>query len=415
MKKISIFVLLTVLLILAANCFAGSDAVEYTNGGLTLPVPEDIAERVVIEMPEDSDKNILFRVCEKASIEAAQPNGEPWSGAGWLFSIGWVTEDRYHEMICDYMTGVRVFAKNDEGIYYMFYHPTDVRMVREDYTDIEDDLKEWGALNKWADSMPAEIIKENGLTEEKYGNGMLEIYLARLMYRDDMKYTVSTTEYGPMEPKGVKASDYIEPLVTGVTIKTISDEEAPDGEYVVLEFPDNDIRFDFFMMEGKENYVRQVWYGAQHESLYKVEFDDENLKAADIMHALYEDMVLANSLGYTPDDMIGVWAEKIAGRGSIEIRKGDEEGIYNVNIHWSGSAFESYFWTMTAVAVSGPELRYEDCTLTDILFTSEDESTETVLYENGTGSFSLLSTYELVWNDETGHAGDDAVFINAGS
>ena len=99
--------------------------------------------------------------------------------------------------------------------------------------------------------------------------------------------------------------------------------------------------------------------------------------------------------------------------GYAEISKAEEDGKYNVKIHWGSSAFESYNWSMTAVSTgNGAELRYEDCTLIDLVFTSEEESTETVVYENGTGTFNLLSTYELVWNDETGHAADDTVFIS---
>ena len=39
---------------------------------------------------------------------------------------------------------------------------------------------------------------------------------------------------------------------------------------------------------------------------------------------------------------------------------------------------------------------------------------EALQYENGTGSFTLLSTNELRWQDDTGHAADDALFIALG-
>lgn len=32
----------------------------------------------------------------------------------------------------------------------------------------------------------------------------------------------------------------------------------PDGEYVVLSLPDEELRFDFFRAEGKENLIREV-------------------------------------------------------------------------------------------------------------------------------------------------------------
>lgn len=401
--------------VLSANCLADAGVTVFSNGGLDLSIPEELVDRLVIETPENSERGFLFTVSEKASIEAAKENGETWEGAGRLFSIGRVDEERYHDMLCGDMSGVEVFAKDNEGSWYMYYHPTDVRLVRKDYSFIEKDMMEWGELCSWADSMKAKVIEDNGLTPETHSNSMLDIYLARMLYRGYEKYTVSTTEYGPVRPNGIKAADYIEPLVNGVKYEAIYDGEAPDGEYVVLNFPEDDIRFDFFLAEGNENIIRQVWYNGELEMFYKAVFEDESLEAAEIMHDFYLDLVLADSLGYTADDFIGVWAEKIAGRGVIEIRKGDAEGAYNITIHWGSSAFESYNWTMTAAAEEGPVLRYNDCKLIDLLFTSENESTETVVYENGKGTFSLLSTYELVWNDETGHAADDTVFVNAGS
>ncbi len=415
MKRITFITIFTLLLVLTAACFAEPGDVVFKINGLTVSIPAEIAGQLTIETQESSERDILFSISETASIEAAKAEGYTWDGAGWLFSIGTVSEEQYHEMLCEDMTGVYVFAKDAEGNYYLCYHPTDVRLIREGNAYDEENLNAWSKLNEWANSMPSKIIEENELTAETHGNTMLDIYLARLLYHDNENYTVSTTQYGPMEPNGVKASDYIDPLVNGAKYTMLYDEEAPDGEYAVINFPDEGVRLDFFFKEGKENYIRQVWSDGSFEQLYKGEFDDANVKASEIINTMYLDMVLANSLGYTPDDMVGVWAEKIAGRGSIEIRKGDAEGSYTVNIHWGSSAFETSFWTMTAFAAdSGSELQYEDCKLVDIVFSSDDQSTETTKYENGKGSFSLLSTYELVWNDETGHAADDVVFIKAG-
>ena len=411
MKKFTVVTFLVLLFVLTVNCFADADPVVFSNGGLKLSVPAKYAEILTIETPE----NMLFSVSEKASIEAAKEMGYTYSGAGWLFGIGRVSEEQYHEMLCWDMNGVMVFAKDKDANYYMYYHPTDVRLIRKDYTYIDADMKAWGELNEWANSMRNVIIEENGLIPEKHGNTMLDIHLARMMYMNDLNYTVSTTQYGPMEPKGVIAADIIKPLFDGVTFKYAPDNEAPDGEYVVLNFPDVNVRYDFFLLDGKENIIREITGEGQYTTFYEAEFADKSLKASDIMLDLYNEMVLANSLGYTSDTLVGTWAEKIAGRGSIQIIKGDTAGKYNVMIHWSASAAEMYFWNMTAAATGrGAEIRYEDCTLEDIVFTEGGDGTSTVVYENGKGTFNLLSTYELIWDDETGHAADDTVFINAG-
>ena len=118
-------------------------------------------------------------------------------------------------------------------------------------------------------------------------------------------------------------------------------------------------------------------------------------------------------LGYTPDSFIGTWVEKIAGRGNIEITK-ISDGQYRVQINWGSSADEMAVWMMTAVPAESNVLRYTDCYHSILTLREDDSGTETVEYENGTGELILLSTNELMWQDETGHAGDDALFISAG-
>ena len=103
-----------------------------------------------------------------------------------------------------------------------------------------------------------EYMFEMGLSQAvAYGNSLPEMYLYRTVYDDNANYTISTTEHGPMEPNDVDPMPYVEKLTTGVSCE-YTDDKAPDGEYVVLAFPDEEIRFDFFLAEGGENYVRYV-------------------------------------------------------------------------------------------------------------------------------------------------------------
>ncbi len=412
MKKIVTLCLVLFMLAFTAVCFAEKT---YTNSGMTLTVPDKYAELVLVETPENDDRGMLFSITEIESLEAAKKQDVSWQGAGWLFGIGRLSEEAFHQLRCEDVPGYVVFAKDADANYYIYYHPTDVRMVREDYSD-PNALAIWSELYEWGDSLRESFIAENeGLTPVKFSNTTLDAFLSQVMYKYDVNYTVSTTEYGPQQPNGIKASEYISPLVQNVTYTYLRDEEAPDGEYVVLNFPDMDIRFDFFFQQGKENYVRQVWSNDQYEQLYKAEFEDETLKASEIMNDFYREIVLHNSLSYTADDMVGTWAEKIAGRGSIEIKKAAEDGKYDVKIHWSASAYQMAYWEMIAEATgNGAELRYEDAKHSLLTWESEDKMTEEVKYTDGKGTFDLLSTYEVVWNDEIDHAGDDTVFINAG-
>ena len=412
MKKIVTLCLVLFTFVTAISCCAQT---AYTNDGLTLSVPEEFADRVLVQTPENSEKGILFSVSEIESMEVAKAAGYPWEGAGWLFDISRINEEKMHELRSSDHPGYIIFAKDTEGYYYVYYHPTDVRVVREDYNDAAA-IERWTELSGWSGGVRHTFMTENeGLTPEKFSYTTLDSYLARIVYSDDQDYTVSTLEYGRQLPNGIKAADYLAPLTEDVIYTIVHDEEAPDGEYLVLNFEDIDLRYDFFFMEGKENYIRQVWFNNENELLYKAEFKDENVKASEVMNDFYHELVLRNSLGYTPDDMVGSWAEKIAGRGCIEISKSAVDGKYDIQIDWSGSAWQKAHWEMTAEATgNGAELRYENGKHSILTWQSEDNMTEEEVYTNGTGTFNLLSTYEVVWFDETEHAADGNVFVNAG-
>lgn len=411
MKKLELLCLILLTFVITISCHAQTS---YTNDGLTLSVPEEFADRVLVKTPENDAKGTLFDVFETESMEAAKAARYGWDSAGWLFEIRRVSEEGMHKLRCDDNPGYIIFAKDTDSNYYVYIHPTDVRVVREDYNDSVS-MGRWIELNQWSPGNRETFITENeGMTAVEFGYTTLDASLARVMY-SDMNYTVSTLEYGRQQPNGINAADYIDPLTHDVIYTAVFDEEAPDGEYLVLDFPDINLRFDFFFMEGKENYIRQVWFNGEHELLYKAEFKDKNLKASEVMNDFYHAIVLRNSLGYLPDSMVGTWSEKIAGRGTIEIKKSEETGKYDIQIDWSASAWQKAHWEMTAEATGrGTELRYENGKHSILTWQSEDNMTEEVVYTDGSGTFNLLSTYEVVWFDENEHAADGNVFINAG-
>jgi len=115
--------------------------------------------------------------------------------------------------------------------------------------------------------------------------------------------------------------------------------------------------------------------------------------------------------GYTPDSLIGSWAEKIAGRGNIEIEKVSDEK-YTIQVNWGNGAAEMYVWTMTASPAASNILQYTDCRHSIITFAEDGTDTENLVYENGSGSFTLLSTNELTWQDDMEQAGEDALFVS---
>ena len=126
-------------------------ATEFTANGFTLSVPNEYVDLLVIDTTvHDNDYGTFFSVHEKASQEAAKVlfPGEN-VGGGFLFGIGAVDEDQFHEMMKWGMTGADVFARDEAGNYFIYYHPTDVQLLRVgDYTDA--DWQQWTALCDWA-------------------------------------------------------------------------------------------------------------------------------------------------------------------------------------------------------------------------------------------------------------------------
>lgn len=268
-----------------------ADAV-YTNEGFTLTVPAKYDDLLFTTTPEED--GVLFMSSEIASIEAAQAQGGDIDGAGWLFSIRKIDEASLNEKLCDDMSGEQPFATDGNGTYFLFCTPTDVRLIRDNY-DNPEDMEIWTELNEWAATVPETFLSANPqLTAVKYGNTDFDMHLARIAFDDNVKYTISTLEFLELEPKDVDPAPYLEKLRSNVTYERV-DEEAPDGEYVVLAFPDENVRFDFFFAEDGRNYIREVWGDdPEWEQLYKANFDDKSIDATEVMAEWYDALAVAN-------------------------------------------------------------------------------------------------------------------------
>jgi hypothetical protein len=257
---------------------------------MKLSIPEEYADLVIVETPEEET---LFVVSEKESVEAA---GEEEDGAGWLFSIKKIDEEKLHEMLCYDMSADDIFAAEENGNHYVYNHPTDVRVVRKNNDDYysEESMASWSMLCDWAATVKDSFVEENeGLTKESYGNTTIDMYLARIAYMDDVEYTISTTEFGPLEPKDVDPAPYLERLTNNVIFESDYEGEAPDGEYVVLNFPEDDIRFDFFSAD--KNYIRRTASeGEDYEEFIRADYEDGSVNAMDIMEEWYHALAEAN-------------------------------------------------------------------------------------------------------------------------
>ena len=277
----------------AAVCEAAS-TVTYEKEGMKLLVPAIYDDLLYTKIFKEDAEGRLFSVTEAKSVVDAWLQNERESGPGWLFSIGMVGEERLHQLLCGEMSGAEVFAKDSRNRYFIFYHPTDVRFVRKDTDTMRRDQQLWTDLNEWASlDVKYEFIQNNkGLVKERFDNSSVSMYLARAAYSVEPKvnYTVSTNQFGPLYSESVKAAPFVERLIRNATYEMVDNNLTPDGQYVVLNFPDEKIRFDFFKLG--DNYVREV-HDDGYELLYKITFEDGVTKASSVMQQWYDQLAAA--------------------------------------------------------------------------------------------------------------------------
>ena len=233
---------------------------KYTNKGLTLSIPNEYLDLLVIASPDERGiYSEMFRVHERASLEAAEAMFGEGVGGGWLFSIGRVTKAEFQEMMLGGMTGAEAFATDADGYYYIYYHPTDVQLVRlDEYTDA--DWKLWTELCEWASAMADTFRDDNpGLTP--YFRTYKDIdcalhWIACTSKKATLRAKDSTNAY---TPTFFESLPYAEQLLDVLYFDYISGDLNPEGNYITLSVPDAlpYATFDFFTDEDQQQFIRQ--------------------------------------------------------------------------------------------------------------------------------------------------------------
>ncbi len=263
----------------------------YEFGEITVPIPQKYSALLALEVygfsedEGDFEEETLIVVSEFASKEAAEAMGEEdTDGIGELFRLICVSEEKLHEMLCSDMSGQIVLAKGEKNRYYILCYPTDVRYVRETTEQMNEDIDTWSNLTGWAaNDLPKDIMQySERLSGVFYTNTMLDMYLARIAYAKDIVYTISTTDFGPLTGTKVDGTNYAEALLSG-NFAWAEDAEAPDGEYIVLTFPEEGVRYDFF--KADEMLVREI--RGEYETFYRRVLTGENTNT-EIMQTWYD-------------------------------------------------------------------------------------------------------------------------------
>ncbi len=271
--------------------------------GIKFEIPEEVRDLVTVQT-EGLEDGTYVSVAETASIEAAEEMGEDVHGPGMLFTISAVSEDEMKKIRCEMSEGREIFAE-DDGVYYVFNHPTDVRLVRASNEEMDAAMDDWRMLNEWANgTVRDEILANNPELEPKnYSHTALDGYLCMAAYQPDTKFEVKSLEFGGETPEVKFADEYLEDLTEGVTYENIEEEDAGivEGETIVLNFPELATRFDF--IKDNENVIREVHVLNDGEEEYcsyiKATFEDDDKTATGIMQE-WVDAILNDS--ETEDD-----------------------------------------------------------------------------------------------------------------
>ncbi len=375
---------------------------EYENGGLTLEILPKYNDLVTVETPEDG---VLFTVSETASLEAGG-----YEGAGWLFSIGKADADRLHELLGQDMSGVYAFAKDDAGMYYLCYHPTDVRYERATPKEMARDQEQWSMLTAWVEQEINRFADQNGLQYVSFGNSPVDMLLARAAWGDE-KAVLSTAEYGPADAKGADGTDTAEFAIRS-SFEEVGPADTPEGEYVTLSLPQEDAHLDFFFAPG--GYVRLVQGGL--EWLYQAFWYDDTVSPAEAMQSWY--YAAAEKAGLREHDgaadaFTGLWREKIAGRGEVNIEKSLAWNKVKITARWPESASTEHVWEMTAVLQEDGSLAYQHGTH-EVMEYDETGMGSSVDFDwDVSGRFYPGADGELCWHDDLALRPEDSVFVRA--
>ena len=108
-------------------------------------------------------------------------------------------------------------------------------------------------------------------------------------------------------------------------------------------------------------------------------------------------------------DLAGQWEDEVSQRASMDVTA-NEDGSYNILVHWGGSATETAIWEIhgTYDPVSGM-LSYEDGAYS--IHTVGEDGKETVSGEETTKGTFMKEGDKLRWSDSKNS--DDGLFVKA--
>ena len=119
-------------------------------------------------------------------------------------------------------------------------------------------------------------------------------YLGRISDpEDEISYVFMTAEDGELEPGDADPEPYLS-ILAGAALAEADITEAPEGEFIVMSFPEQ-CQVDFFLGEPEKNYIRLTVF-------------------ADVDEVCLAQLVFPEGTETTAADVVQMWVDDLTGK-----------------------------------------------------------------------------------------------------
>ncbi len=258
----------------------------YRNGGVTLTVPADLAELVLVQapsLPEEQDPagDVVFRVLEKESWEAGQAKHPGTEGSeGFLFAILRVPEENAADLCTVSASSQSLLARRGREAYYSLVTlETNTLACELGGVDTRSERwARWVRVNHWARDIREELARDNPeLTVYISGGNRINRTLQGLLYGKDAEgYALRLGEGGQAYPLNADAGtrDLLWDLAweTGESRKVF--HHLPYEDPLILMIPGSDYELCFWETEDLMVYRGTNQLTGDWISFFTVGFED---------------------------------------------------------------------------------------------------------------------------------------------
>ena len=208
-----------------------------------------------------------------------------------------------------------------------------------------------------------------------------------------IRYAISTIITGEVTPPEEYDPASLISILRDAALEPVDLSETPDGEYAVLSFPDEGVRYQFYRGEQDSNYILRVDRDGNQE-LYRAKLPDEIFVSLfDLISSEAKTLttkrghkanlpLVVPEEGWVKDSLNGtVW---MRGRAMLYVSALPEEQGYQLTIIWGVSDLEARRWLFGCdYDPDGDRLIADYVTCSNFSYDDEtDKTTEDVFYES---------------------------------